>query len=70
MASSASLNARASGAKTRRRQTLWKVHTVLSAGKPLLLTSEAIPKKAVDDWKKAAQVLNQLRQMQPKRARR
>ncbi len=55
------------GAKT--ADKLWgKFHPVLADGKPLLLTSEAIPKKAVDDWKKAAQVLNQLRQMEPKRA--
>ncbi len=55
------------GAKT--ADKLWeKFHPVLADGKPLLLTSEAIPKKAVDDWKKAAQVLNQLRRMEPKRA--
>jgi DNA helicase II / ATP-dependent DNA helicase PcrA len=48
---------------------LWEnFHPLLAEGKPLLLTSEAIPKRAVDDWKKAAQVLNQLRQMEPRRA--
>jgi DNA helicase-2/ATP-dependent DNA helicase PcrA len=48
---------------------LWeKFHPLLAEGKPLLLTSDAIPRKAVDDWKKAAQVLNGLRKMEPKRA--
>jgi DNA helicase-2/ATP-dependent DNA helicase PcrA len=55
------------GSKT--ADKLWeKFHPLLADGKPLLLTSEAIPKKAVNDWKKAAQVLNDLRKMEPKRA--
>jgi len=41
---------------------LWeKFHPLLAEGKPLLLTSDAVPKKAIDDWKKAAKVLNDLR---------
>ncbi len=55
------------GAKT--ADKLWeKFHPVLAEGKALLLTSEAIPKKAIDDWKKAAQALNEIRKMEPKRA--
>src|SRR6266576_3752142 len=42
------------GAKT--ADKLWeKFHPVLAEGKPLLLTSDAIPKKADEDSKKAAQ---------------
>ena len=48
------------GAKT--ADKLWgKFHPALVEGKPLLLTSEAVPKKAVDDWKQVAATLNQLR---------
>src|SRR5271169_3912323 len=48
---------------------LWeKFHPMLAEGKPLLLASDAIPKKAVDDWKKAAQALNEIRKLEPKRA--
>ena len=55
------------GAKT--ADKLWeKFHPLLAEGKPLLLTSDAVPKKALDDWKKAAQVLNELRKMESRRA--
>jgi len=48
---------------------LWdRFHPLLAEGKPLRLTSEAVPKKAVDEWKKAAQVLNELHRMEPRRA--
>ncbi len=48
---------------------LWEnFHPLLAEGKPLRLTSEAVPKKSVADWKKAAQVLNELREMQPRHA--
>ena len=57
------------GVGARTADKLWeRFHPVLAVGKPLLLTSDAIPKKAVDEWKKAAQVLNDLRKMEPKRA--
>ena len=47
---------------------LWeKFHPTLAAGKPLLLTSDAIPVKARDEWKKVAAVLNQLRKLEPKK---
>ena len=55
------------GAKT--ADKLWeKFHPMLADGRPLLLTSDAIPKKAIDDWKKAAQTLNEIRTLEPKRA--
>jgi DNA helicase-2/ATP-dependent DNA helicase PcrA len=48
------------GAKTADR--LWeKFHPALAGAKPLLLTSDAIPAKARDDWKKMAKVLNEVR---------
>jgi DNA helicase-2/ATP-dependent DNA helicase PcrA len=48
---------------------LWeKFHPLLADGKPLLLTSDAIPTKARDDWKKVAATLNQLHKLEPKRA--
>ncbi len=48
---------------------LWsKFHPLLAEGKALLLTSDAVPKKAVDEWKKAAKALNDLRKMEPKHA--
>jgi DNA helicase-2/ATP-dependent DNA helicase PcrA len=57
------------GVGARTADKLWeKFHPLLAEGKPLLLTSEAIPKKAVDDWKKAAQALNEIRKLEPKRA--
>jgi DNA helicase II / ATP-dependent DNA helicase PcrA len=57
------------GIGARTADKLWeKFHPLLAEGEPLLLTSEAIPKKAMDDWKKAALVLNALRKMEPKRA--
>lgn len=57
------------GVGARTADKLWeKFHPVLAEGKALLLTSEAIPKKAIDDWKKAAQALNEIRKMEPKRA--
>lgn len=47
---------------------LWgKFHPTIAAGKPLLLTSDAIPVKARDEWKKAATVLNHLRKLDPKK---
>jgi DNA helicase-2/ATP-dependent DNA helicase PcrA len=43
-------------------EKLWeKFHPMLAEGQPLQLTSDAVPKKAVDDWKKAAQALNEIR---------
>ena len=55
------------GAKT--ADKLWeKFHPLLAAGKPLLLTSDAVPAKARDEWKKAAGMLNQVRKLEPKRA--
>jgi DNA helicase-2/ATP-dependent DNA helicase PcrA len=55
------------GAKT--ADKLWgKFHPLLADGKPLLVTSDAVPAKARDDWKKVAETLNQLRKMEPKRA--
>ena len=57
------------GIGARTADKLWeKFHPLLAEGQPLLLTSEAIPKKAVDDWKKAAQALNEIRKLEPKRA--
>ena len=57
------------GVGARTADKLWeKFHPLLAEGKPLLLTSESIPKKAVDDWKKAAQALNEIRKLEPKRA--
>jgi DNA helicase II / ATP-dependent DNA helicase PcrA len=57
------------GVGARTANKLWeKFHPLLAEGQPLLLTSEAIPKKAVDDWKKAAQALNEIRKLEPKRA--
>ena len=48
------------GAKT--ADKLWsRFHPLLVDGKALLLTSDAVPAKARDEWKKMAQVLNQLR---------
>ena len=48
------------GAKT--ADKLWeRFHPVLAEGKPLHVTSDAIPAKARDDWKKVAKVLNDLR---------
>jgi DNA helicase-2/ATP-dependent DNA helicase PcrA len=48
---------------------LWaKFHPLLADGKPLLVTSDAVPAKARDDWKKVAETLNQLRKLEPKRA--
>ncbi len=50
------------GVGARTAEKLWeKFHPMLAEGQPLLLTSDAIPKKAVDDWKKAAQALNEIR---------
>ena len=50
------------GVGARTADKLWeKFHPMLAEGQPLLLTSDAIPKKAVDDWKKAAQALNEIR---------
>ena len=47
---------------------LWgKLHSTLAAGKPLLLTSDAIPVKARAEWKKVATVLNHLRKLEPKK---
>ncbi|HUJ11062.1 MAG TPA: ATP-dependent helicase [Verrucomicrobiae bacterium] len=41
---------------------LWsKFHPLLTEGKPLLFTSDAVPAKARDEWKKLAKVLNELR---------
>jgi DNA helicase II / ATP-dependent DNA helicase PcrA len=48
---------------------LWgKFHPALTEGKPLLLTSDAIPAKTRDEWKKVASTLNQVRKLEPKRA--
>jgi DNA helicase-2/ATP-dependent DNA helicase PcrA len=47
---------------------LWRrFHPILAAGKPLLLTSDAVPAKARDEWKKVATVLNHLRKLEPKK---
>ena len=47
---------------------LWgKFHPLLASGKPLLVTSDAIPAKARDEWRKIAVVLNQLRKLEPKK---
>ena len=55
------------GAKT--ADKLWaRFHPVLAEGKPLHVTSEAIPAKARDEWKKVAETLNQLRKAETKRA--
>jgi DNA helicase-2/ATP-dependent DNA helicase PcrA len=55
------------GAKT--ADKLWgRFHPLLVEGKPLVATSEAVPAKARDEWKKVAAVLNRLRKMEPKRA--
>jgi DNA helicase-2/ATP-dependent DNA helicase PcrA len=48
---------------------LWdRFHPVLAEGKPLFVTSDAVPAKARDEWKKMATTLNALRKMEPKRA--
>jgi DNA helicase II / ATP-dependent DNA helicase PcrA len=55
------------GAKT--ADKLWdRFHPVLAASKPLHATSDAVPAKARDEWKKVAATLNHLRKMEPKRA--
>ena len=55
------------GAKT--ADKLWaRFHPVLAEGKPLHVTSDAIPAKARDEWKKVAETLNQLRKAETKRA--
>jgi len=55
------------GAKT--ADKLWgRFHPVLADGKPLVVTSDAVPAKARDEWKKVATTLNHLRKMEPKRA--
>ena len=52
----------AGGGAARNADKLWeKFHPMLAEGQPLQLTSDAVPKKAVDDWKKAAQALNEIR---------
>jgi DNA helicase-2/ATP-dependent DNA helicase PcrA len=55
------------GAKT--ADKLWtRFHPVLAEGKPLHVTSDAIPAKARDEWKKVAETLNQLRKAEIRRA--
>ena len=55
------------GAKT--ADKLWaKFHPLLAEGKPLLLTSDAVPAKAREEWKKMAKALNDIRKSEPKRA--
>ncbi len=55
------------GAKT--ADKLWsRFHPALAASSALHVTSDAIPAKARDEWKKVAGTLNQLRQMPAKRA--
>jgi DNA helicase-2/ATP-dependent DNA helicase PcrA len=50
------------GAKT--ADKLWeKFHPILAGAKPLLLTSDAVPARARDDWKRMAKVLNGLREI-------
>ncbi|HUJ72339.1 MAG TPA: ATP-dependent helicase [Verrucomicrobiae bacterium] len=57
------------GIGTKTAHKLWgKFHPLLADGKPLLVTSDAVPAKAHDDWKKMAETLNQLRKLEPKRA--
>jgi DNA helicase-2/ATP-dependent DNA helicase PcrA len=51
-----------SGIGSKTADKLWaKFHLLLAEGKPLLLTSDAVPAKARDEWKKAATVINKLR---------
>ena len=52
---------------------LWgKFHPILSGdapgGRALPTTSDAVPAKARDEWKKVAGTLNQLRKLEPKKA--
>ncbi len=55
------------GAKT--ADKLWaRFHPVLAEGKPLHVTSDAIPAKVREEWKKMAKVLNDLRKTEAKKA--
>ena len=55
------------GAKT--ADKLWtKFHATLADGKPLFVTSDAVPAKAREEWEKAVTALNHLRKMEPKHA--
>jgi DNA helicase-2/ATP-dependent DNA helicase PcrA len=55
------------GAKT--ADKLWaRFHPTLAEGKPLQVTSDVMPAKARDEWKKVAATLNLLRKLESKKA--